>query len=495
MSLLLNQPLYYMYIALSPAYAIRNEASASFLIRVDKIVNLKRSEFSAFCIPPFIGYILSHIGNLEYSESVKAISNTLKISASAIDKFIQQLIENKENKEFLLSKTQSIVFPSELLIQYSDKPNPNVYEENSFNGLGEFVIKRPSVPLSANLMVTTNCSTDCVYCYANRKLRPLLKTDKLLDLIKELHDEGVVNLTLTGGDVFVHPDWATILECVRQYGYKPFLSTKTPLTYEQIQYLRDLGYEEIQFSLDSVDNDVLKSLINVKNGYLDKVSSFLNHCTELGINVLIRSVLTKLNASKDNVLSLYEFLSDFDCVKEWVMTPAFFSKYKESEYKHLEAKNEDLISIYEFTKQSNFAFKIGLNKITDKGYILKRFKTIEEYVCHNQICMANTTCISILANGDCSVCEMLYDNPEYILGNVSKSSIREIWNSEKALQLYTMKQSHFPQSSPCLKCSVFDKCRNDFGKRVCYLDIAKLGYSKWNPDPRCPHADNVNIVL
>lgn len=161
----------------------------------------------------------------------------------------------------------------------------------------------------------------------------------------------------------------------------------------------------------------------------------------------------------------------------------------------MEVKNEDLISVYEFTQDPSLVFKIGLNKITEKGYVLKKFKTPEEYVCHNQICMANTTCISILANGDCSICEMLYDNPEYLLGNVSECSIREIWNSDRALRLYALDQHCSPKSSPCRECSVFEKCRNGFGKRVCYLDIAKLGYSKWDPDPRCPDADNINMVL
>lgn len=485
-----------MYIALSPAYAIRNEVDASFLIRVDKIINLRRTEFGTISIPPFIGYVLSHIGDYEYPKSLEALSKALKVSSSAIDKFVKQLIENEERKEFRLSENRTVVFPCALLKQYSHRPTPMIYEEESFNRLGEFFIKRPSIPVNVNLMVTTNCSTDCIYCYANRKLRPLLTTDKLLNVIKELHDQGTVNVSLTGGDIFAHPDWRVILKKVRDYGYKPFLSTKTPLDFEQIKYLRELEYDEIQFSLDSTDSDTLKKLINVKDGYLDKVTSFLNYCSELHLDVLVRSVLTKINAAKEKVTALYTYLSGFDCIKEWIMTPAFFSKYKETEYKSLEVNNEDLIWVYEFTQRPDLAFKIGLNKITEEGYVLKRFATTEEYVCHNQICLANTISMSILANGDCSVCEMLYDNPEYLLGNVWESTIKEIWNSEKALQLYTMSQGCFPQSSPCKKCEVFEQCRNDFGKRVCYLDISKSGKSKWFPDPRCPHSeDNIDIIL
>ncbi|MGM9867976.1 MAG: radical SAM protein [Lepagella sp.] len=484
-----------MYIGLSPAYSVRNEASASFLIRVDKIINKVISGYSTFCIPPFMGYILSHISDDEYPQSVENISKALKVSSEAIEKFVQQIIDADANKKFIVSDTQYIILPSDLLIQCSEKPYPLIYEEDDFDGLGDFVVTRPSVPTNANLMVTTKCTTDCLYCYANRKINPDMKTEKILDLVRELHDQGTINVTLTGGDIFAHPDWREILKCVREYGYQPFLSTKTPINYEQIQYLKDLGYEEIQFSLDSDDPNILKKLIRVNNGYLDKVASFLTHCSELKLKVLVRSVLTKLNASKERITSLYSFLSKYDCVKEWVMTPAFFSEYKRSEYKSLEINNDDMIWVYQFSQREDLPFKIGLNKISKDGYALKRFDNTEEYVCYNQICLANTIGISILANGLCSVCEMLYENPEYVLGDVNKSTVKEIWNSEKALDLYHMKQQHVPQSSPCSECAVFEKCRNGFGKRICYLDIAKIGHSKFEPDPRCPHSENIDLVL
>ena len=484
-----------MYIALSPAYSIRNEANASFLIRVDKIINLRKSELGTFCIPPFIGYILSHIGDYEYPESVNAVSVALNVSSTAIDNFVRQLVDNDESKEFVLSDTQSVVLPQGLLRQCSEHCESIVFEDEGFNGLGDYVITRPNVPLYANLMVTTKCTTDCIYCYANRKLHPAMETEKILDLIRELRNQGTINVTLTGGDIFAHPDWHAILKCMRQYGYKPYLSTKTPLNYEQIKYLRDLGYDEIQFSLDSVDPNILMKLINVRESYLERLTSFLNCSSELGLDVLVRSVLTKMNSSRDKISFLYKYLSEFKCVKEWVMTPAFFSKYKESEYKSLEVNNDDLIWVFEFSRRSDLAFGVGLSKISANGYELKKSKTTEDYVCQNQVCMANTTCISILANGDCSVCEMLYDNPEYLIGNVHNSSIREIWNSEKAMGLYRMTQNLFPEASPCRRCDVFGKCRNEYGKRVCYLDIAKSGKTKWYPDPRCPEAEEVDLIL
>ena len=50
---------------------------------------------------------------------------------------------------------------------------------------------------------------------------------------------------------------------------------------------------------------------------------FEAHVRKHGISILIRSVLTKKNGSLESVARLYNFLSNYSCVKEWIMTPAF----------------------------------------------------------------------------------------------------------------------------------------------------------------------------
>lgn len=98
-----------MYIALSPDYTVRNEAEVSFLIRRDTIINLRNTDSGTFCIPPFVGYILSHVGDLEYQDSLATIAKALNVSRNAIDNFVQQLVDNQENKKFKFSDTESVI--------------------------------------------------------------------------------------------------------------------------------------------------------------------------------------------------------------------------------------------------------------------------------------------------------------------------------------------------------------------------------------------------
>lgn len=100
-----------------------------------------------------------------------------------------------------------------------------------------------------------------------------------------------------------------------------------------------------------------------------------------------------------------------------------------------------------------------------------------------------------MANGKCSVCEMLYDHEQYILGDIRKDDIYSIWNSEKALELYSPKQENVNPESSCRECKVFTECKKSFGKRICYLDITKTGGDKDDPDPRCPLSNKTERIL
>lgn len=485
-----------MYYSLSPSYFIRNEKHCSYIAVCNSALNQNNQGFVAFPIPPFMGYILEEIGHNELEKSLNVISQRLNVTKQSIETFTCQLLDNDDNKKFKLSANASITLPKGVLIRSHEAIIVNSYRSHDFNPLDSFIEKRPSIPFSINLMITNKCTTDCIYCYANRTLSPILSTDKVLKLIKEMHNEGVINLTITGGDVFTRPDWPQILKCAKEEGYSPFLSTKTPLNNQQLDYLKSIGYSELQFSLDCVENYILKELINVTDDYLIRVKSMFEYCDRIGINLLVRSVLTNRNASINSLSCTYNFLSQFSVIKEWALTPAFFSEYKHKTYKSYEVSNESLKEAYAFANRDNLKFKITLNKINSDGYKLKKSQTVEDFVCQNQICMANTTSLSILSNGTCSVCEMLYDHPEFLIGDVSINSIKAIWNSEKALSLYNAQVKYNKESfSPCFTCSMIEKCKKGFGKRICYVDIAKTGGNPNSPDPRCPKACEYDIIL
>jgi radical SAM protein with 4Fe4S-binding SPASM domain len=82
----------------------------------------------------------------------------------------------------------------------------------------------------------------------------------------------------------------------------------------------------------------------------------------------------------------------------------------------------------------------------------------------------------------------MYWNPRFIIGDLTKQSIQEVWNSPRALELAFPKKENFRDKSICKKCSIFDECYACHNK--CYADVLKAyGDEKWDfPDPRCKQA-------
>lgn len=78
-----------------------------------------------------------------------------------------------------------------------------------------------------------------------------------------------------------------------------------------------------------------------------------------------------------------------------------------------------------------------------------------------------------------------------ILGDVKTNTLEEIWNSEKAINLWNISQDEFPEDSACKACQGFEGCRRGLG--VCWkIILAAYGQNNpYYPDPRCPKAPEI----
>lgn len=485
------------YIKLNPQYTVRNEKCCSFIVKLEKQIDKGVKEISrdVFVVPSVVGFILAEIGKDMESASLGKLSLSLGINIAIIEHFVHNLIGKKESK--ITYNNQTFIIPTHLLVYSTYKDERCYHFEKGFSPFDKFVNKRPVVPFNVGIMVTTACSTNCIYCYAKRSHKISMPLQTIKKIIDECHDIGVSNVALTGGDVFARKDWHELLAYTISKGYYPFLSTKTPLTENDVKYLKEIGINKLQFSLDSIDSSLLKVMIGSTCTYVERVRQMFLNCLQYGVHLNIRSVITIHNGTVNNFSDLHAFLSHFDNITDWEITPAFYSEFKE-EYKDYTPRNDQLASVSSYVEAQKGRFLIFLNKINRCGYQLKRFKTVEDFVKNNQICHAGNYMLSILATGICTPCEMLYDNPDFVLGNIYGSTLKNIWNSPKALSVCAFSQiDEMETLSPCKQCKVLDICRKSIDRRICFVDISKTlgnGYSGY-PDPRCPKSTVTGYIL
>lgn len=101
----------------------------------------------------------------------------------------------------------------------------------------------------------------------------------------------------------------------------------------------------------------------------------------------------------------------------------------------------------------------------------------------------------VLPDGKVTICEQLYWDPRFIIGDLKSSSISEVWNSPKVMSLLNWRSENIQDKSPCRSCGFWEDCNGQF--RRCWLDVQKAyGKENWDfPDPRCELAPKMKTYI
>jgi radical SAM protein with 4Fe4S-binding SPASM domain len=479
-----------MKIVLNPDYILRHDLRRTYIVARDYVTSGEKDWSSI--IHPVQAMILSFFtrGNT-YTTSISELSTFLEMSFSEVEKMIKPFINNEgtlvnefDGKEFL--------FPQKVLIEEAASycgdyysPESFIYEELDFE-----TSRMISGPLHLTFMITTLCATDCIYCYCDRskRLNMLIDIKRFEDIIREAKKLGVAGIGLIGGEIFMNPNWKDILDILIKYDFHPdIISTKMPLNIEHIDYLKKLEPKTIfQVSLDSVNANTIANIWRVSNAYLNKLIRTLDLLEEFKIQTKIATTLTKYNDSIDSLELIYELIRKYSIVKSWDVGPAFYSIYKGSEGFEIYRTNIAQISqIKNYLSRLNKIAKFGI--FFDNSFSSKEYYGSEggsSYFVGAQ-CSANLNHLFILPDGKVSICEQLYWNPDFIIGDILEQSIVEIWNSKRARKFANLKRADFKESSVCKQCKYFKECHAANNK--CWVEIIKAyGERNWDyPDPRC----------
>lgn len=489
-------------VSLNSSYGIRNDKNCSFIYVLDDSFDLLLKKLpSVYEIPPLYGYILSYFQEGDDMEKVIGkISEDSGIRKEAIGKFLSKIVNNETRLE-VKYEDQAIALPPFLLVNSAADKNgkTKVFTHEEFDPFQKFVRMRPSAPFTVTLMLTSKCHTDCIYCYADRTNKIDFELNKVLSLIEDCRQSGVLKLTLSGGDLFAYKDWKAVLEKTYASEYISFISTKIPLSEADIVYLQQKGIREIQFSLDAVDAKNLNILVKREAKYIEDVKEMLDSCRKAGMKVDVRTVLTKYNAQIETLNSLYNFLSQH-AVYSWNIVPAFFSFYREG-YENYQMDDQAMLKCKEFIdeKAMGSPFKISFRKLQKGEGIDVKYKSVEDFLRYNKGCLTTSHNLSINVSGEVTACEMLYNRESFHLGNAKQQTIKELWNSDLVKDFYNFRFTSIPRNpeSPCYDCKEYVRCKVGNIKKVCLVDIVNMfGEDKWDyPDPRCPRAPECDMSL
>ncbi|OJU22584.1 MAG: hypothetical protein BGN92_08525 [Sphingobacteriales bacterium 41-5] len=488
-----------MTIVLNNAYVLKPDNGFAMILPKETVLDFNDPsvEFGFVSkIHPMHAAILSCFDGRSFDDALNIASETLNTSIDYIKKFVDSLTENQESVAYIY-KNIMILFPKNCLVK-SDTPRYDLPDISEFD-LGEeerFETYRHNSPTDLIFMLTTRCATDCVYCYADRRRLIDCKVpfERIKELIIEARKLHMRSFNLIGGEVFLYKHWKELLIFLKKNHFDPAVSTKVPLTEEDVKFLSDIHVKAIQISLDTLLPAHLTDILGVKERYIGKLKESFRLLDKYNVKVFVHTVMTNKNDSLEDMESIFQYLKTLQNIVTWRIDKTTASLYKKVEsYQAIKPSVEKLDQISSYLKDiqetENTQFKIvysgigdtGINEIYDADKRSTRFNK-------RAMCSGNKTSLFILPDGNVTICEELYWHKDFFLGNVLTQSLIEIWNSEKALNPYYLRKENIPVDSACHDCDIFEDCKFKLG--TCFRDTIKCyGEDKWYyPDKYCPKA-------
>lgn len=469
--------------------------NSEFILKADLnrilLVNKREADHS-YCtfIHPVWALILSYFdGKENLNQTIKTISEATHIPKEVLVCKIEPFVENTQ--AFCMEYDhQRMWFPEQIIVKAKGERSDLDRNSLMIAPPYDFITRRLHIPLSIMLVLHMKCVTDCIYCYADKSTKHAqMSLEKILSLIDEAYDSGIKSFDLSGGEIFTFKGWDRILKKLYEKGYNPYLSTKVPLTEQEIDRLYETGARKIQISLDSLDPQLLKETLKVPLNYSEKIKNTIIYLSKKGFTIIIKSVLTRTTCTVKNFEQLVKFMKDVPNIEQYTYTPVGYSHYKSVEdfnaFKPTMDQILDMDEYFEHLRQSTLPFILR----PDTGAVSDDTECCNEHLFYDRsICSGNVYEMVVLPDGQVTICEELYWNPHFIIGDVTKNSILEVWQSGKAKSLWKLDQKKFPAESACRTCDEFEACRYNEG--VCWKELmAHYGKENWlYPDSRCPKA-------
>ncbi|MFH2144341.1 MAG: radical SAM protein [Bacteroidota bacterium] len=470
-------------LVLNPDYILRNDVK-----RV--IITTQDGEGVTSFIHPLQAMILSFFDNpIDVLENIKRVSNQLNLKEEDVSNFVSQ-ITNNSDKIWIGEGDNACHFPENILVEKPIDYKDRRYHFRDFLMDGEKIdlsAQRFFLPIETILMINSICYTDCVYCYADRnyKFDSKIPFERLCEIVDEAKALKFRKFDISGGEFFMYKNWERLLTKIVTNGFNPTIPTKIPLSFHQIKKIKDSGLKQIQISLDSSDPVHLSALLKVAPDYWERINSTFKDLENVELKFRVNTIVSSLNCNFEEIDKLIQYLFQYEYFVEISIGIVAYTLYKSNNQNKAILPNKAKVESF----MESLIKKYGNNKkvkISEASLHKDNFHFSKEDFFKKAICTGNLQAFYILADGKVTLCEELYWYPEFIIGDLTKQSILEMWNSDKALELYHLRQNKISDNSACKRCEYFDVCHKSGSK--CWREILKVyGKANWDyPDPRCP---------
>lgn len=365
-----------------------------------------------------------------------------------------EFIQDLEKDMFVLTAENELAFKNKAPYFSYQNENPKTIthnfsqknDEHIFTDTADFFydyLKNSPTLLAMHMEVTSRCNEKCIHCYIPEKNK---NKDIDFSFAKNLMDQaremGVVNISFSGGEPFLHPEIRGLLEYARSKDLIiTILSNATQLNFEMCQFLKEININFIQISLYSMHAEEHDAITSIKGSH-QKTLKAIETLIDLDIPVQISCPVMKANKRSYREVLNWAYQNKIKAYTDFIMMARTDFNTENLHHRLSLSESKELLQdIIEFDE----TYKLMLE-------MEPKSKDMEHFA-NQPICGVGIDNICVSAEGDFYPCPGFQG---FCLGNAYKESLREVWNnSERTKLLRTLKNSSFPQ---CLECEARDYC-------------------------------------
>lgn len=489
---------------ISPYWRLKRNGDWSLLCRYEQ------EQINYSILPPLVAATLSLLdGKLTFRH------------LSMVVQYAHDFEKLEQSQEFVKEVILAANKDSDAIVEMSDEIAPYLKNCDPMEFLAspaqDAPQKRPVAPISLNLMFSNDCETNCAYCYAHRRKVPVaehLSLERWKELLHEARALGMEQVTLSGGDPLFRKDALELIAELIRLDMLFLLSTKCHITAEIADRLVQIGMtrpinqylREIQLSMDGPDEQTADVLAGSPGFYGRAVDSILN-LVKRGFNLRVKAVVTPLNAPR-----VYQWIKQLVGMGVSQISVAAYNRTFHRHDDSLFLSREDRILIAQQCEQARADFPeidlrmTGLERTTgqeqreqqeQRATTAPKGPAEPSQISEDRIssktqqwkeraqCSGGRSSMTITPDGKVVLCDTVPQEDIFIVGDVSRHSIAEVWHSLPLVDFAYPPRDKF-SGSACFDCADFDQCQSKAG--YCFRDTYFNYGTVFGPPPKCPLA-------
>jgi len=172
-------------------------------------------------------------------------------------------------------------------------------------GFGKTEIR---VPLYGQIELTYSCPCACIHCYCRNQPKKDLSPSFWKDVIDQVHAEGGMEITFTGGDPLVYPDFSEVYRYAKNKGFLINVFTSgCVINKEILDLFEDFPPLNIEITLNSLEKANYDRITRTKNLF-DSVMSNIAEIKAHGLPLVLKC--NGLKENRDEILKIKDFTEE-----------------------------------------------------------------------------------------------------------------------------------------------------------------------------------------